>query len=66
MNDEAKREREPFIFRCRKHNYVQEARVPQIGKQTRVFCPICRDEFFAANIPELHNENPNAGKLKPV
>lgn len=60
----APREREPFVYRCRKHDFTLESRTPQIGGALKVFCPKCKDEFWAQHIPELTNENPNAGKLK--
>lgn len=66
VSDEAKREREPYVYRCRKHNYVLETRAPRIEASLRIFCPLCKDEFFAQHLDELKNENPNAGKLKPI
>lgn len=63
---EQPREREPYVFRCHKHNYVLETRGPRLDASLRIFCPLCKDDFFAKHLTELQNENPNAGKLKPA
>jgi len=55
--------REPYVYRCSKHNYVLETTAPKIGATLKVFCPLCKDEWFAQHLTELQNENPNAGKL---
>jgi hypothetical protein len=56
--------REPYVYRCSKHNYVLETTAPKIGATLKIFCPLCKDEWFAQHLVELDNENPNAGKLK--
>jgi len=64
MSVEQKPEREPYIYRCSKHSYVLETRAPRIEGSLRIFCPLCKDEFFAQHLTELQNENPNAGRIK--
>lgn len=67
MTDETtdqKREREPWVYRCERHNYVLESRVPKMPTSLKHFCPLCKDEFFAKHLTELQNQNPNAGKFK--
>lgn len=55
--------REPYIYKCRKHNYELVSHAPQLKGSLKIFCPICKDEFLARHLEELQNENPNAGKM---
>lgn len=55
--------REPHIYRCAKHNYELVSTGPVLKSSLKVFCPICRDEFWEKHIGALENENPNAGKV---
>lgn len=66
LTPEPKPEREPYIYKCDKHNYVLETRAPRLEASLRIFCPLCKDEFFAQHLTELQNSNPNAGKPKKV
>lgn len=66
MTEDPKREREPWIYRCSKHSYVLESKVPQMPTSLRIFCPLCKDEFLSQHLTELQNENPRAGKFKEV
>lgn len=39
------------VYTCKKHpNWSLEDRTPLIKAGLRVFCPLCRDEFFASSI----------------
>lgn len=64
MSTPTEPQREPYIYRCSIHNYVLETRAPRIDASLRIFCPLCKDEFFAKHLAVLQNENPNAGKVR--
>ena len=65
MTDEQKPlGREPYVYRCSKHDYVLESTAPRMAASLKIFCPLCKDEFFAAHLTELQNENPRAGKMR--
>lgn len=39
------------VYTCKKHsNWSLEDRTPVMKSGLRVFCPLCRDEFFSAQI----------------
>tara|TARA_R100001086_G_C11840811_1_gene259064 strand:- start:2059 stop:2259 length:201 start_codon:yes stop_codon:yes gene_type:complete len=59
---ENKPKKEPYIYRCKKHDYELESYSPPMKGSLKVFCPLCKDEFLAKHLEELENENPRAGK----
>lgn len=61
--DEPRPKREPYVYRCRKHDYELITTAPKMAGSLKIFCPLCKDEWFAQHLVELQNENPNAGKL---
>jgi hypothetical protein len=64
MSTPTESQREPYVYVCEEHNFRLETRAPRMAGSLRIFCPLCKDEFFAKHLTELQNVNPDAGKIR--
>jgi len=59
---DSKMKKEPWVYRCKIHNWELESYSPPMKGSLKIFCPLCKDEFLAKHLEEIKNENPRAGK----